>query len=82
MNFSPENTTHEEACRLLNDRESKIIDLYNSLSVTQAQNTYRLKLLLEIWKECTYGQIAESLPINPFSIDSIKQIDKLFSTLK
>lgn len=82
MNFSTENTTHEEACRLLNDREIKNIDLYNSLNAQQQASAYRLKLLFDIWEECTKGQIAENLPINPLSIDSVKQIDKLLDSLK
>lgn len=53
-------------------------DLYKYLAASQEESFYRLRLLRNIWEECTRGQIAESLPVNPLSIDSIKQIDRLF----
>jgi hypothetical protein len=82
MNFSTENTTHEEAVRLLNDRETKNIDLYNSLGATQKQNSHVISLLFDIWKDAIEGEIAQNLRQNPFSIPSVKAIDKFFDAAK
>lgn len=36
--FNTQNTTHEEAVRLLNERDAKLIDLYNTINTLSKQN--------------------------------------------
>lgn len=36
--FNTQNTTHEEAVKLLNERDAKAIDLYNTINSLKKQN--------------------------------------------
>ncbi len=81
--FNTENTTHEEAVRLLNDRESKQIDLYNTIAIYQKKERQLLqdkaeanRLLYDLYDDVIQGEIAKQLRQNPFSFPAVKSADK------
>lgn len=80
--FTTENTTHAEAVRLLNDRDAKTIDLYNTISAYQRKNSLASALLYNVLESASNGEIAQNLSINPFSVPAIKEINRFFSPLK
>jgi hypothetical protein len=74
--FTIVNTTHEEAVRLLNDRDAKTIDLYNTIAAYQKRNLTQKALLFNVYKSATEGEISQQMRLNPFSIPEIKEIGK------
>lgn len=84
--FNTENTTHEEAVRLLNDRQSKQIDLYNTIATYQKREQHLLqdkakanRLLYDLYDDVVQGEIAKQLRQNPFSFASVKTVDKFIN---
>lgn len=81
--FNTENTTHEEAIRLLNDSQSKQIDLYNTIAIYQKREQHLLqdkakanRLLYDLYDDVVQGEIAKQLRQNPFSFPSVKAVNK------
>lgn len=81
--FNTENTTHEEAIRLLNDSQSKQTDLYNTIAIYQKREQHLLqdkakanRLLYDLYDDVVQGEIAKQLRQNPFSFPSVKAVNK------
>jgi len=74
--FTTENATHAEAVRLLNDRDAKMNDLYNTISAHQNADYLQKILLFNIYKSAIEGEISQRISINPFSIPEVKEIGK------
>lgn len=81
--FNTENTTHEEAVRLLNERLSKEVDLYNTISSYQKMESVSIRdkaaanrLLYDLYNDVIQGEIAQQLRQNPFSFPSVKAVNK------